>query len=115
MLNPGDLLVIETKGRRSGRQRFTPVGYWQEADGSFVVGGGAAGKARVPDWVANLRDAPGAAVWIRRKRILVTVGELVGEERNEAQRRASEIWRGVAKYERRSGRVIPYFRLRPVA
>ncbi|MGH9088325.1 MAG: nitroreductase/quinone reductase family protein [Acidimicrobiales bacterium] len=115
MLNRGDVLVIETRGRRSGRQRFTPVGYWREPGGSFVVGGGAAGKTRVPDWVANLRATPGAAVWIRRKRIPVTACEAVGEERDAAQRRASEIWRGVAKYERRSGRVIPYFRLRPEA
>ncbi|MHB1488662.1 MAG: nitroreductase/quinone reductase family protein [Acidimicrobiales bacterium] len=111
LLNRGDLLVIETTGRRSARQRFTPIGYWKEADGSFVVGGGAAGKTRVPDWVANLRATPGAAVWVDRRRMPVVAEELVGDERDRAQRQAMTIWRGVDKYERRSGRVISYFRL----
>ncbi|HEX3459658.1 MAG TPA: nitroreductase/quinone reductase family protein [Acidimicrobiales bacterium] len=113
VLNRGDVLVIETKGRRSGRQRFTPVGYWRDSDGSFVIGGGAAGKTRVPDWVANLRATTSAAVWVHRRRIPVMASELVGDERDLAQRQAMEIWRGVDKYGRRSGRVIPYFHLLP--
>lgn len=115
LLNRGDVLVIETTGRRSGRRRFTPVGYWRdsEAEGSFIIGGGAAGKTRVPDWVANLRATPSAAVWVDRRRVPVVAEELVGDERELAQRQAMAIWRGVDKYERRSGRVIPYFRFLP--
>jgi deazaflavin-dependent oxidoreductase (nitroreductase family) len=53
-------MVIETTGRRSGRRRFTPVGYWQDARRAFLVGGRAAGMTAVPDWVANLRATPTA-------------------------------------------------------
>jgi deazaflavin-dependent oxidoreductase (nitroreductase family) len=113
--NAGKVLVLETTGRRSGRTRFTPVAYWEEAGGSYMIGGGAAGKTRTPDWVANLRADPVAAVWIRRARIPVVAKELTGEERERAQLHAIGIWRGVPKYARRSGRVIPYFRLTKVA
>jgi F420H(2)-dependent quinone reductase len=111
LLNRGDVLVIETVGRRSGRRRFTPVAYWQRSDGAYVVGGGAAGKTSTPDWVANLRSGSAAAVWIGRRRIAVTATELAGDERASAQRHATSIWPGVERYERMSGRVIPYFRL----
>jgi deazaflavin-dependent oxidoreductase (nitroreductase family) len=113
LLNKGSVLLIETTGRRSGRPRFAPVGYWRDADGAFVVGGGAAGQTRTPDWVANLRAEPKAAVWLRRTRIPAVADELRGDERDSAQKTATENWPGVARYERLSGRVIPFFRLVP--
>jgi deazaflavin-dependent oxidoreductase (nitroreductase family) len=113
LLNRGDVLVVESIGRRSGRTRFTPVGYLTAADGSFVVGGGAAGQTRLPDWVANLRASREAAVWIGRRRIAVAVEELTGAARHQARQEAARVWPGVPRYERMSGRVIPYFRLLP--
>jgi deazaflavin-dependent oxidoreductase (nitroreductase family) len=112
LLNPGSVMVLETVGRTSGRRRFAPVGYWQEGE-VFLVGGGAAGMATVPDWVRNLRANPQAVAWIRRCPITVVAEELFGAERDGAQERATAIWPGVPKYARRSGRVIPYFRLMP--
>ena len=77
------------------------------------MGGGAAGKTRLPDWVANLRAHDRAAVWVRRTRIPVMPHELEGADRDRAEHEASAIWPGVARYARSSGRVIPYFRLVP--
>ena len=115
LLNPGQVLVIETTGRRPGRQRFTPVGYWQEPDGAYVLGGGAASQTRTPDWVANLRASPQAALWIGRRRIPVLAHELTDDERDAAQQKAARIWPGIDRYQKRSGRVIPSFRLVPRA
>ena len=111
LLNRGDVFALETIGRRSGKPRYTPVGYWQDEHGAFVVGGGAAGMATEPDWVKNLRRTPVAAVWVRRTRIPVIAHELAGNDRDRAQDEATKIWPGVRRYERKSGRVIPYFRL----
>ena len=111
LLNRGDVRALETIGRRSGKTRYTPVGYWQDEHGAFVVGGGAAGMATVPDWVKNLRQTPDAAVWIRRCKIPVVAHELTGDDRTGAQVEATKIWPGVPTYERKSGRAIPYFRL----
>ena len=113
LLNRGDVMALETTGRTSGRPRFTPVGYWTE-DGVYFVGGGAAGMATVPDWVRNLRANPAAFAWIRRTRIPVAAEELLGPDRDRAQEAATEIWPGVAEYSRKSGRVIPYFRIVPM-
>ena len=113
LFNKGSVLVLETTGRRTGRRRFTPVGYWRDAAGAFLVGGGAAGMTRDPDWVANLRATPAAAVWVRRSRMAVTARELSGDERARAQEEATAIWPGIGRYESKSGRVIPYFHLVP--
>lgn len=112
LLTRRSILLLETTGRRTGRQRRTPVAYWQEPDGDLIIGGGAAGMTRV-DWVANLRAHPDTAVWIRRRRISVSARELTGDEYEHVRERAFERWPNAPKYETRSGRRIPYFRLTP--
>jgi deazaflavin-dependent oxidoreductase (nitroreductase family) len=88
LLNRADVMVLETNGRRSGRPRFAPVGYWEE-NGALFVGGGAAGMTTVPDWVKNLRHDPYAATWIQRERKTVVAHELMGDDRDRAQARAT--------------------------
>ncbi len=106
------VLLLETTGRRTGRARRAGVTYWQDGEG-FVVGGGAAGMTRV-DWVANLRAQPAATVWVRRRRHAVVADELRGEEYAAVKAEAFRRWPSSARYEEMSGRLIPYFRLRPV-
>jgi len=113
LLRRTPLLVIETTGRRTGRRRATPVAYWED-DGAFFIGGGAAGMTRV-DWVANLRHCERAAVVVRRTRYIVHAHELDGSEYDKAREHAITLWPSVPKYERISGRRVPYFRLTPAA
>lgn len=112
VLRPGGVLVLETRGRRSGRRHTVPVAYLPDEPDGFVIGGGAAGMTRIADWVLNLRSHPRAAVVIRRHRIEVIAIELHGEARERAHDRAREVWPSVDDYERRSGRPVPYFHLR---
>jgi deazaflavin-dependent oxidoreductase (nitroreductase family) len=112
LLGRQQLLVIETRGRKTGKRRATPVAFWTEGD-LIYVGGGAAGMTRPPDWVANLRADPHTHVVLRRRRIAVLAHELTGAEYDSARQHASRVWKGVPKYERRSGRRVPYFRLTP--
>ena len=112
LLRRDRLLVLETTGRRTGRVRRVPVAFWREGD-DYLVGGGAAGMTRV-DWVANLRTHPTAVVIDRRRRIAVRANELDGEDYDRARAHAEALWPSVPKYEQRSGRRVPYFRLVPV-
>jgi deazaflavin-dependent oxidoreductase (nitroreductase family) len=89
------------------------VAYLFDSDGGYVVGGGAAGMARVADWVLNIRANPSAVVTVNRKRVDVTATELEGPAREYAHQRAREVWKSVDKYEYRSGRAVPYFHLQP--
>jgi len=107
------VLVLHTTGRRSGRERSTPLAYHQGDDGSLLVVGGAGGQARIPDWVANLRAEPRAAVTLDRRRAAVKAVELDGDERSVVWPRLEQVWPQIAAYQRRAGRPIPVFRLTP--
>jgi hypothetical protein len=65
----------------------------------------------VADWVANLRANPAAAVIMKRRRVAVHAEEVTGEAYDKARSHALELCPGVPKYERMSGRRVPYFRL----
>lgn len=107
------VLVLHSTGRRSGRERSTPLAYHRDEDGSLLVVGGAGGQARVPDWVANLRADPRGAVTLDRRRSAVTAVELVGDEHAAAWPRLEQVWPQIASYARRAGRPVPVFRLVP--
>jgi deazaflavin-dependent oxidoreductase (nitroreductase family) len=109
------VLVLHTTGRRSGRARRTTLAFKRMDDGSLVVVGGAGGQVRLPDWVANLRSAPLAAVTVDRTRVEVRAVELTDSEREETWRTLREVWPRIDTYERRAGRTVPVFRLIPVA
>ena len=101
------VLMITTPGRRTGAPRSACVRYLETRDG-LVVWGTGSGSRRDPDWFQNLRAAEEADVQVRARRFRVRPRELLGTERD---RMWNEIILseapGVAKYERKAGRVIP--------
>ncbi len=54
----GRVLLLETRGRRSGARRVTPVGFVEEADGSLLIAAGSPGTA----WARNLEAHPDCRV-----------------------------------------------------
>jgi deazaflavin-dependent oxidoreductase (nitroreductase family) len=108
------VLMITTRGRRTGIPRSSCVRYFQTGDG-FVVWGTGSGSKRDPDWFRNLRNATVADVQIGARRLQCRPREPVGAERDAIWRdlvlaRAPE----VAKYARRAGRTIPVAVLAPL-
>lgn len=94
-------------------ERTTTLAYDHDEEGSLLVVGGAGGQVRIPDWVANLRAHPRAAVTVDRHRFEVTAHELEGEERRKVWQRLIAVWPQIEAYERRAARPIPVFRLSP--
>jgi deazaflavin-dependent oxidoreductase (nitroreductase family) len=106
------VLLLHTTGRRSGLERTTALAVRESTEGSLLIVGGAGGQARVPDWVMNLRAEPEAAVTLDRKRFGVRAEELQGPERDQVWDELAGVWPRIDVYQRRSGRVVPVFRLR---
>lgn len=106
-----DVLILTTIGRRTGRRRNTPVAYLDYA-GGWLISGGAGGQHRV-DWVANLRAHPDASVTVRRERIAVVAEALDGDDYDRARAVALRRWPRITQYEKRAGRTVPMFVLRP--
>ena len=108
------VLLLTTRGRRSGAPRSTCVGALPVGDG-FVVWGTGSGAPRDPHWFRNLRAAGRTDVQAGSRRFAADVRELHGAERDAAWHDVIERVPGVERYERRSGRTIPVALLTPVA
>jgi deazaflavin-dependent oxidoreductase (nitroreductase family) len=79
------VLVIETRGRRTGRRRRTPVTF-HYAGGSWIVVAINAGSDRTPSWWLNLQAAPEAVILLGGRRISIRAREAVGAERDRLWR-----------------------------
>jgi deazaflavin-dependent oxidoreductase (nitroreductase family) len=64
--------------------------------------------------VANLRAHPEARVTIDGGSCAVVAEEILGAARSELWARLTVVWPRIEAYERRAGRDVPVFRLRPV-
>jgi deazaflavin-dependent oxidoreductase (nitroreductase family) len=104
-------LNLTVRGRKSGVERTTPLLCVPDGD-TILIAGSYFGGPKMPLWVGNLRAADGAAtVDFGREKFPVHATELTGEERAAAWSTMLETWPNYAKYEERTDRTIPVFRL----
>jgi deazaflavin-dependent oxidoreductase (nitroreductase family) len=103
-------LYLTVKGRKSGIERTTPLLCVPDR-GTWLIAGSYFGGPKTPLWVGNLRAAGRATARVARESIPVSVTELVGPDRAAAWQVMLRTWPNYAKYEQRTDRVIPVFRL----
>jgi deazaflavin-dependent oxidoreductase (nitroreductase family) len=106
----GTMLLLTTRGRRSGRERTIAIHY-QRHDGRLVLCASNAGRPRHPAWLHNLRADPAVTVQVGG-----TVFTGPAEEVTVADREA--LWAawvarepGYARMARRVGKTFPLVRL----
>ena len=78
---------------------------------TWLIAGSYFGGPDTPMWVFNLRAAGRAEITWKREQVPVTVEELDPEERAVAWQLMLRTWPNYAKYEERTERLIPVFRL----
>ena len=105
---PIPVLMLYTRGRRSGEQRATVMPYL-ELDGRIYLIGSNGAKKRDPFWVDNLRAQPEARIMIGRKRLpvharLVEPGSV---ERDRVWHYASTKTAQYQTYQTKTDRPIP--------
>jgi deazaflavin-dependent oxidoreductase (nitroreductase family) len=110
------ILLLHTRGAKSGEPRRTPLLYTPHESG-FIVVASKAGAAHHPAWYHNLRAHPDTvAVELGGERIEVRPRIVEEPERSELWQRANDNYNGYATYEQRAGgRVIPVVVLEPVS
>lgn len=111
-LGVSDVLLLRTRGRRSGQVREVLVVY-VEIVGAPVVCGANGGWDRVPAWFVNLRA--GGPVEIERHGCRQTVVPVIlaGDERELAFAAMSGAFPQVGLYLTRTARQFPLVRLEP--
>ena len=104
------LLELVTTGARTGTRRETVLGWFPEGD-DWVVVGSNAGSARHPGWAFNLDANPAASIDLGEGEVPVHAEIMSGPDRTRMWARIVEMSPGYGKYEEKTDREIPLFRL----
>jgi deazaflavin-dependent oxidoreductase (nitroreductase family) len=108
------VLVLNHVGRRTGRRLATPLMFTCDGD-DFVVIASNGGRPWHPSWYLNLKKVPEAEVELTGRRYRVRAEEVpAGEERQRLWRTMARLYPTYEEYQRKTERVIPVLRLRPM-
>lgn len=108
----GDLLLLTTIGRKTGKQRTTPVLYLDDGDRWIVVASNG-GADWEPGWWLNLRAGGTGILELDGARETVTGTEVEGAEREELWHRLNKLVFDYDSYQRRVSRRIAVVALTP--
>jgi deazaflavin-dependent oxidoreductase (nitroreductase family) len=100
------VLLLTTKGRRTGEPTTTPLIY-ENADGSYVIVASKGGAPEHPGWYRNLSKDPEVEVQVRDDVFPARARTAEGEERERLWRLAAEQWPDYDAYQERTEREIP--------
>lgn len=100
------VLVLITVGRRSGKERSTPVVYMPDGD-RWVVSPSNAGLDRPSAWWLNLQSRPEAEIVVGGERVPVRARKAEGEESERLAAAGAEYNPEWAAYREMTARDIP--------
>ncbi|MEZ0339805.1 nitroreductase family deazaflavin-dependent oxidoreductase [Mycobacterium sp. pV006] len=104
------LLLLHTRGARSGQPRLSPLAYLT-IDDKMIIVGSYAGAPNNPAWVHNLRADPAARIEVGTDSYDVVARELTAEERDRTYPRIVALAPVFADYQANTARLIPLFEL----
>jgi deazaflavin-dependent oxidoreductase (nitroreductase family) len=107
------LLLLHTRGARTGQERVNPVMY-QKVDGGYAVFASKGGAPTNPDWYYNVLANPRVTAEIGTGEAEFVAREATGGERDRIWEAQKAAWPGFADYERKTTRRIPVIILEPV-
>jgi deazaflavin-dependent oxidoreductase (nitroreductase family) len=107
-----DMLLLTTRGRRTGKPHTVPLLYLSDGDNLVVIASWG-GRPHHPHWYANLETQPKAIVQVLDRRWGVTAEPMEASERAQWWPRIVGAHDGYAVYQARTDRPIPVIRLRP--
>jgi deazaflavin-dependent oxidoreductase (nitroreductase family) len=104
------VLLLTTKGAKTGRLHTTPVMYLIE-DGRLYVFASKGGAPTHPDWYRNLVANPDVIVELGTERFEATATPLADGERDRVYARQSELYPQFGVYQTKTERTIPVVEL----
>ncbi len=110
----GDLLILTTTGRKSGKERTTPLLYLADGERWLVVASNG-GADWEPGWWLNLRAGGTGTVELDGVRSTVSGTEMDGSEREDAYRRLCREVFDYESYQRKVSRRLAVVALTPAS
>lgn len=108
------LLLLHSIGAKSGVVRINPLAYFDDGVDLLIVAS-FSGAAKNPPWYFNLLADANVTVEVGSEKYAAIATELGEPERSEQYRRIAGMSEAFAKYQEKTSRVIPIFRLTKTA
>ncbi len=106
-----DLMILTTKGAKSGKPRTAIVTYSRDGD-AYVVAGSKGGAPTDPHWFDNIRVNPDVTAEAEGKVFKARSKVAEGADRDRLWERHVARWPEFGEYPKKTDRVIPMARLR---
>lgn len=100
------LLLLTTKGARTGQERTSPLAYSRDGD-RFVIIASKGGAPTHPAWYHNLRANPEVTVELGPEKFRARATMVDDVERRRLYDRHAAMMPAFADYEKKTGRKIP--------
>lgn len=100
------MLLLSTKGAKTGQHRTNPLMYLPDGD-RWVVFASRGGAPTSPDWYHNLVANPDVTVEVGTETLKADAEVVGGHERDRLYARQAELYPQFGEYERRTTRKIP--------
>ena len=108
------VLILTTKGRKSGKILSLPLGYFERDGGYFIVASNN-GAAKNPSWYYNIKGNPDdVMIQVRDKKMKVNPEIILGEPRKPLYAWIASLAPNYGAYEKRTTREIPLVFLKPL-
>ena len=107
------VLILTTRGNRSGRMVSNPVGYF-EHNGGYLIVASNGGNEKHPSWYYNIKGNPGnVVIQVKDKKLKVKPEIILGERRKPLWDWIVSTAPNFGDYEKLTTREIPLVFLKP--
>ena len=107
------VLILTTKGRKSGKLFSNPVGYF-ERDGGYFIVASKSGAPTNPAWYHNIKGNPDdVMIQVNDRRMKVKPEIVLGERRKPIYAWIASMAPNFGEYEKQTTREIPLVFLKP--
>jgi deazaflavin-dependent oxidoreductase (nitroreductase family) len=108
------VLLLTTKGRKSGKTYIHPLGYF-ERDGGYYIVASNLGRDINPAWYFNIKGNPGdVMIQVGDKKMKVTPQIVLGAPRRPIYDWIASIAPNYGSYEKKTSREIPLVLLKAI-
>ncbi|NAZ76087.1 nitroreductase family deazaflavin-dependent oxidoreductase [Kineococcus sp. T13] len=104
--NGTTILLLFTKGRKSGEQRSHAL-IFREHEGALLVVASKGGTDAPPAWFLNLQADPDVEVQVKGERFRARARVATPQEKPTMWARMAEVWPDYDEYQTRTSREIP--------
>ncbi|HZV72128.1 MAG TPA: nitroreductase family deazaflavin-dependent oxidoreductase [Conexibacter sp.] len=100
------ILLLTTRGRKSGVERTTPLIFERHGDDYLVVAS-RGGSDEPPGWYVNLRAEQDVEVQVRGEVFRAHARDAAPQEKPELWRKMAAVWPDYDEYQKKTDREIP--------